>query len=179
MAMRNILGLAALAGLAAVRPAAAGPTNVVAAHGAPDAASAVYAVSPDLDDTTRRALETGLRAAGLRVASAAEAHDRLVTVRVGVQRLCVSYCVGILSDNYRRYVMVSAQAVAGSQASQAQAQVWYAVLQSDGLSGRRDDYLPALLRAGARAYGRSLPGERIPPIPRSGRYLLPELSAAG
>lgn len=171
------LAVAALV-VAVSAPAAAGPPHVLSSQvlGRPPA-DAAYAVSPDLDDGTRKALTRGLQEAGLSVVASDAPHLYLVSVNARASALCTRSCSSLtgldearLDDHYRHMAVVAAQRNSGADYDPALNAAWFTVLQSDGLSDRRGDYLPALLRYGARAYGRNTPPEEPP-------HLSPRLTA--
>ena len=172
--------------VAAAAPARAGPAHVLASQAvSPPPADAAYAVAPALDEATRRALAEGLRQAGLRVAPADAPHAYLVTVEAGVGALCTRSCSQLvlhddsrLDDYYRHKAVVTAQANTGEQFAAARPVAWYTVLQSDGLSARRGDYLPGLLRYGARAYGRNTTPESPPQLEPPVSILPPNVTSS-
>ena len=177
-------GLAALA-MAASSAAWAGPAHVLASQVlTPTPADATYAVSPDLDADTRRALTQALEQAGLRTVPAQTPHSHLITVRAGARALCTAGCSSLLGhdaspldDFYRHQAVVTAEAETGSRLDAATPISWYTLLQSDGLSNRTKDYLPALLRYGARAYGRETASEAPPKLSHT-PYRLPQLTSS-
>ncbi len=130
---------------------------------------ATYAVAPALDARTREVLAQALQTAALRVSSPEQPHAYLVTVQARVGTLCTRSCSVLtqeddanLDDHYRHVAVVTAQPNAGTEFGEAAPAAWYTVLQSDGLSAQRGDFLPALLRYGARAYGRNTTPEAPP-----------------
>ena len=167
-------------------PAWAGPAHVLKSQTLTSAAAgAGYAVAPDLDEDTRRALVDGLRDAGLRVTAPDQPHDYLVTVQAKTGALCTSSCSALtlhndsnLDDYYRHMAVVTAQPNTGTAFAKAGPTAWYTVLQSDGLSDRRDDYLPGLLRYGARAYGRTTTPEAPPRLTPRPSVLPPNVSSS-
>ena len=111
-------------------------------------------------------------------------HSYLVTVRVEARALCtagcsslVGYDTGPLADHYRHLAVVAAERTTEAHLGAATPVAWYTLLQSDGLSDRSSDYLPALLRYGARAYGRDTaseaPAKLTQPVPFGVPYLAP------
>ena len=166
--LRSLLLAAAAALIAA--PASAGPAHVLTSRTlGPVPTDATYAIAPSLDLHTREVLTQALQKAGLRVSSPDQPHAYLVTVRDGVGALCTSSCSVLtlhndarLDDYYRHMAVVTAQPNTGTEFAEAGQVAWYTVLQSDGLSARRRDYLPALLRYGASAYGRDTTPEAPP-----------------
>ena len=169
---RLLFALAAAAALSS--PAWAGPAHVLASRVIePTSVSAKYAVSKDLDAQTRKALAEALNKAGLVTVPVNSPHDYIVTVQERASALCTAACsslvghdVAPLSDNYRHVAIVSAQPNTGARSIRGTPVAWYTYLQSDGLSSRTDDYLPALLHFGARAYGRDTAPEAPPKLSR-------------
>lgn len=157
----------------------AGPPHVTASRVVePVPSTAVYAVQPGLSPAARRALEQGLTSAGLKVVEPGQPHTHLVVVRAVSQTLCTASCSALvqhddapLDDYYRHGAVVAAQATDKVTPTLQGPVSWYVVLQKDGLSNRRDDFLPGLLRYGAKAYGREIAAEHAarltPPVPRS------------
>ena len=175
-----------LAGLVvlAASPTWAGPAHVLVSRSfTPADSDAGYAVSPTLDPAMQKALAEGLVAAGLRVAAVDQPHAYLVTVRAGTNVLCTRACTIVghddapLSDYYRHAAVVAAQAKTGAILDPGGPVAWFTVLQSDGLSRRRGDYLPALLRYGARAYGRTTPSHAPPHLAPPYRVIPPDVHA--
>ena len=161
----------------------AGPAHVLASQVlTPTLANANYSVSPDLDAGTRQSLTRALQQAGLRTVPADRPHSYLVTVRAEARALCtagcsslVGYDTGPLADHYRHVAVVAAERTTEAHPGAAAEVAWYTLLQSDGLSDRSRDYLPALLRYGARAYGRDTaseaPAKLTQPVPFGVPYL--------
>ena len=177
-------GLAAMA-MTASSAVWAGPTHVLASRVFTSTqADASYVVSPDLDADTRKALTQALEQAGLRTVPAEAPHAYLVTVRSRVRPLCGAGCSSLLGHNiatlddfYRHEAVVTAEPNTGARLDAATPIAWYTLLQSDGLSNRTKDYLPTLLRYGARAYGRDAASEAPPKLSHP-PYLLPNLVSA-
>ena len=128
------------------------------------------AISPILNDLEQRSLSEALAKAGYRVVALNEPHEEFVTMRVLIESTCQPWCRnglrvggGHINDPYRRYAMVVAQDNTGTTLVAAAKPIWSAVLQSDGLSAREQDYLPSMLRVGTVAFGKTLTGERLSP----------------
>ena len=168
--MRSTLATAVVVAAAVAAPAWAGPAHVLSSRTlSPVPTDATYAIAPTLDAHTREVLAQALQTAGLRVASPDQPHAYLVSVRAGVGTLCTRSCSVLtqhddttLDDYYRHMAVVTAQPNPGTEFAEGAPAAWYTVLQSDGLSARRGDFLPALLRYGARAYGRDTTPEAPP-----------------
>jgi hypothetical protein len=184
--MRSLLLVTGAALAAVAAPAWAGPAHVLSSQTlGPVPADAAYAVAPALDAPTREVLQKSLETAGLRVTSPDEPHGYLVTVEAGAGALCSRSCSQLtlhndanLDDYYRHEAVVVAQPNSGTAFTHAAPVAWYTVIQSDGLSPKRSDYLPALLRYGARAYGRNTTPE-APPRLEPRLILLPPNVASG
>ena len=178
------IGLVSLA-MTVSSAAWAGPAHVLASRVLTSTpANANYSVSPELDADTRRSLTRALQTAGLRTVPADTPHSYLVTVRAEARALCtagcsplVGYDIGPLADHYRHVAVVAAERTTEANLGAATPIAWYTLLQSDGLSDRSRDYLPALLRYGARAYGRDTaseaPAKLTQPVPFGVPYLSP------
>ena len=183
--MRRIhlsVGLVALATTVSTA-AGAGPAHVLASQVlTPTLANANYSVAPDLDADTRQTLTRALEQAGLRTVPANMPHSYLVTVRAQARALCtagcsplVGYDAGPLADHYRHVALVAAERATEVHPGASTSVAWYTLLQSDGLSDRSSDYLPALLRYGARAYGRDTASEAPPKLSKPVPFGVPNL----
>ena len=167
---RLLCGLAASAALAGASAVAAVPTTITSARLFAPALSArtVAVVRPESGSPeTDRALAEGLQAAGLVVVSR-EAHPALLVSYVTDTswRLGVfangnhagqhSLPISSVNDNFTRRATVVAW-TADAPRPTRETVVWTTTLRSSGISGNPVQFLPAMLRDGASAYGRDLP----------------------
>ena len=167
--MRQLLCI--LAAVTVAMPAvAAVPTTIIGSRSfAPAPAARTVAVvrpesgSPEAD----RALAEGLQAAGLVVVAREAGPALLVSYVTDVRRLDGLFPNGAhagqnfvpassVNDNYARRATVVAW-TAGAPRPTRESVVWTTSLRSSGLSGDPAQFLPPMLRDGARAYGRDLP----------------------
>ena len=172
--MQRLLLGAAL--LALATPVAAGaPTTIAAAKVyAPGAAQRTVAVvRPEAGSALAdEALATGLREAGLTVVAADAKPQLLVSYITRVDGLQGVFANGAhagtsivpassVVDNYTRLATVIAWDARTPRPTKDSV-AWLTQLRSEGLSSERRQFLPAMLRAGAAGYGRSIEGPRRP-----------------
>lgn len=168
--MRKLLSALVLLAVVAGPALAAAPVSISSARvfAPAQAGRTVAVVRPESgSEEADRALEAGLRAAGLTVAPPGESAALLVSYVVDVRRVFGVFPNGAhagsvyvpassVNDNYDRIATVVAWN-AGSARPTPEAVAWITRLRSSGLSGDPAQFLPAMLRAGSPDYGRDRP----------------------